>query len=341
MINLGEPWSHSIDTIDWSGSNIDILLYDWFNVQLPDLHKLKQAVQKHPDVKIKIKSGTGPFMPIFKDCDHVVTEMSWQHFPGYWLYEHCQNKNNIPIYEQQFEHVVSTFNGTWHWSRMLMIIYLYQKGLWHDDYCSKSKLLTCKLDKLTQWQKNGLENIIGNMTTDKIKKFLLHHNEFDYNDRFDWQSNIKTLSPIMKKTFVNLVSETFAEGTEPFYSEKPFQAIMNKSLSLILAQPDYYKVLETCFGFKKFKCFDYSFDQEKNFLQRIILIIDQIHALSKKSVQEQKSIYDDNKDILDYNFNHFMSGEWTTQCEQTMHDLDNIISRTYNTKGEKIHGQTI
>jgi hypothetical protein len=116
---------------------------------------------------------------------------------------------------------------------------------------------------------------------------------------------------------------------------------MNKSLSLILAQPDYYKVLETCFGFKKFKCFDYSFDEEKNFLQRIILIVDQIHDLSKKSVQEQKSIYDDNKDIIEYNFNHFMSGKWTTQCEQTMHDLDNIISRTYNTEGEKIHGQTI
>ena len=340
MINLGQPWRHSIDTIDWNASHIDILLYDWFNVQLPDLHKLKKAIIQHPDTKITLKSGTGPFMPIFKDCANVKTEMSWQHFPAYWLYEHCKN-NKLETYKQKFKHIVSTFNGTWHWSRMFMIIYLYQKGLWHDEYCSKSKLLTCKLDKLYQWQGRGLQDIIGDMPTDKIKKFLLHHNEFEYNDRFDWQTNIKTLSPIMKKTFVNLVGETFAEGTEPFYSEKPFQAIINKSLSLVLAQPDYYKVLEACFGFKKLRCFDYSFDQEKNFIKRIILIIDQIKYLSRKGPHGQKSIYNDNKDILDYNFNHFMSGKWMTQCEQTMHDLDNIISRTYNTKGEKIHGQTI
>lgn len=340
MINLGEPWRHSIDTIDWNASHIDILLYDWFNVQLPDLHKLKKAIIQHPDTKITIKSGTGPFMPIFKDCANVKTEMSWQHFPAYWLYEHCKN-NKVHTYEQKFKHVVSTFNGTWHWSRMFMILYLYQKGLWNDDYCSKSELLTCRLEKLRQWGESGLDRIIGNINRDKIHKFLLHHNEFDYNDRFDWKKNMETLSPIMKNTCINLVSETFAEGTEPFYSEKPFLAIMNKGLSLVLAQPDYYKVLDKCFGFKKFLCFDYSFDQQQDFIERIILIVDQIYSISKKSVEQQKLLYEENKDILDYNFEHFMSGKWIKQCEETMHDLDKIMNRTYNTEGEKIHGQTI
>jgi len=33
-----------------------------------------------------------------------------------------------------------------------------------------------------------------------------------------------------------------------------------------------------------------------------------------------------------------MSGKWIKQCEETMHDLDKIMNRTYNTEGEKIHG---
>jgi len=329
VINLGKPWRDSIDTIDWNQPHLDLLLNEWFNVELEYLTRLKNKIQ--PNSSVTITSGAGPFLPVFKNMPNVTVGMNWPYFPAYHIFEHCKNTDYIKTlnHKQQFLHTVSTFNGTWHWSRLFLTLYLYKNELWHDDFCSKSKILTCRLEKLKEWKDGDINTVIAGISKNQLKKFLLHHNEFNY-QRYPWNENLTSIAPIMKNTFATIVSESYAEGTEPFFSEKPFFCIVNKSIFITLAQPDYYSVMNNCFGFKNYNCFDYSFDSEKNMVTRLEMIINQIKKISKLSPEDQAKLHNENLDIIEYNFEHFMSGDWMKQCESSLNDLDRFIPRQYN-----------
>ena len=328
MINLGVT---SVDSIDWNQPHIEILLNEWFNVQLPYLESLKRLFLKHKNTQIVLKSGAGPFAQIFDDCDNVKIEMSYPHFPAHLLYQ-AFSKIDLQkklFHDQKFYHTVSTFNGTFHSSRMLLVLYLFTSNLWNEKYCFKSKKLSCNIKTLQQWKNKGIENILKNTPLKAVKKFLESYNEIDY-QRWDHVKNCITQSPIMKKTLVHLISETYAEGTQPFFTEKTFLSIVNKSIFLTLGQPNYYSVLNKSFGFKNFNCFDYSFDHEPDLLKRIESIVDQIKKLSHLSDSDKMELYHSNKPILDWNFNHFISGDWMKQCTETINQLDKIIPIVYS-----------
>jgi hypothetical protein len=61
-------------------------------------------------------------------------------------------------------------------------------------------------------------------------------------------------------------------------------------------------------GYKTFdKIIDESYDEEIDNDKRFFMILDEINSLSKMSIDEVHDMYLSVKDILEYNYDHFLS----------------------------------
>lgn len=314
-------------TYNWNQSIVKVDLLDWFHVQNDFLNAILEKVKENPNRKIHLYA-TGPFrFHIFKNHKNVTWEYDWQGQSIGEFYKLCnQNKFKQNInFLKNIEHTVCSFNGSFHWSRMFFILALYQSGLWNDKFCSKSKKLIVRgRDMLSVLQSHGLEKIMVDTKQKDFRKFLLHVNEFEY-DRYNHFNNVKVLNNIMNKTFVNAISETYAEGLQPWITEKTFYGVVTKSLTLTLGQYKWYKVFNECYGFKNFNCFDYNFDSNPDLFTRILSITDQLVKMSHLTKEEKQFVYENNKEVLEYNYHHFMSGEWIKFCESATKNLDKIL----------------
>lgn len=318
--------------IDWSSPNVDVWLCDFAGSQIDVLKQIKKKINQHPNTKVNLISKEGPYwLKVFEDCPNVTFEYTWKRSAIYNLYQGCQNKEllkDIISPNKNYDYTISSFNGGFHWSRLFLTLSLYNAGLWNDKYCTKSRNLTCTLESLKPWQNKGLMKIINNLTVKQIKNFLPYKNEFQYT-RYNHFHNIKTLSPIMSRTLINIVTESYGEGSEPYMAEKVFYGVINKTITITVAQPKWYALFNQCLGFKNFTCFDYGFDNEENLLDRIVQIVEQIIKIDKLTIEEKQEIYNQNKDILEYNFEHFISGAWMKVFDKQIHKLDKIVPRLY------------
>lgn len=176
-------------------------------------------------------------------------------------------------------HFICSFNGSYHFSRGLVVTELYRRKWFDARTCTKGFVMH---------------------EQDPMPGYM---NLFDYKN-LDLQHNITVLSPIIQQCFVQLVSETVAESYVPFVTEKILFPCLNNTLWVAYAQPGYYQWVEKHLGFRKFSVFDYSFDNVQDPSQRLTVLLDMLAPFGHMSLAQWQEIYAQEADTLTYNFEH-------------------------------------
>jgi len=126
--------------------------------------------------------------------------------------------------------------------------------------------------------------------------------------RYDHASNIYNLEDKLTQSFIHIVSETMATSYYPYVTEKSLYSIVTRGLFLAYAQPQWHAHLSTYYGFKQYnKIFDYSFDEIKNPVKRLIRLMEMISKFAHLSVDDWVDLYQMEMDAIEYNYDHYFS----------------------------------
>lgn len=114
-----------------------------------------------------------------------------------------------------------------------------------------------------------------------------------------------------------LVTETYDENTFSFYTEKTTKPIMAKRLFVMFAGAYYLRNLREL-GFKTFDgIIDESYDLEEDHDTRYKMAFDQVLYLCQ---QDQQTVLDAVKPIVEHNYNLFHSHDWLRDYQQSLQD---------------------
>lgn len=106
---------------------------------------------------------------------------------------------------------------------------------------------------------------------------------------------------------VEVINESSMEPGCIFLTEKTLKAFLNKSLFLFLGNQHSLKFLKKL-GFKTFNhIFDESYDDISCTFTRSNKVFEQLKKFCELSLEDAIEIKKQNKDILDYNYNHLMN----------------------------------
>ena len=121
-------------------------------------------------------------------------------------------------------------------------------------------------------------------------------------EHFSPDNTNNSLEKYYRDAFVSIVTESrFAQPTAN-YSEKTYQAIINKKPFILVAPPKTLQYIREE-GFRTFNDYwDESYDDCMNHEDRMIKIFDLIDYIDSKSIEELRSIYSDMNDIVEHNY---------------------------------------
>jgi hypothetical protein len=209
--------------------------------------------------------------------------------------------------------------------RQKLVAWLHELGWFNDNFCSKYFVIEQDLDDVKLLYSKYIGHDYGRLQK-KISRqqFYCKIVQFDNyaqnsNDKllhFNHDNNLITLESKNKKSFVNLVSETQPGNYIPFPTEKFLYPVVHKTLWIAHASPGYHKFLNNYLGFRMHQCFDYEFDQELDSVVRIGKITQMLKKFSTMTQDEWHSIYEQEKDTIEFNFEHVASGEFIKHLQQ-------------------------
>lgn len=112
----------------------------------------------------------------------------------------------------------------------------------------------------------------------------------------------------LQSGFINLVTETIFYENKVHLTEKSFKPIVAKMPFILLAGAGNLQYLRD-YGFKTFGDYwDESYDSIASPTQRFNAVLDTLTKLSNLSIHELRSMHNDMKPILEYNYHHFYKG---------------------------------
>lgn len=212
-----------------------------------------------------------------------------------------------------FSNFLSSFNGSAHVSRKLLVAVLDRFGWFDTDTCSKNFQFT--VDSLD----GHLYDYLDPNAHRFYRPFFIgdhSHGFFDTitsfgHDRCDHARNIHKLEHGLTKSFLNIVSETLATSYYPFFTEKFLYSVVTRGLFLGYAQPGWHNHIEKYVGFRRFdKIFDYRFDTIKNPIERLVELMSMIAKFSVLSTSDWRDLYEMEIDTIEYNYDHYFSGRY-------------------------------
>lgn len=226
---------------------------------------------------------------------------------------HFLNYHKRP--ELNFKNFVCSFNGSPHVSRQLLVSILQKFGYFNPEYCSKNfsyPLATLDGHIITYAgvDRHGL-----------YRKFFISNHAEEFSQkiysfghvRFDHATNIYNLENKIAQSFIHVVSETIATSYQPFVTEKFLYSIVTRGLFLSYAQPGWHDHIEKYYGFKKYtKLFDYQFDTIQNPVERVVELMSMLSKFRILSTHDWHDLYLIEKDTVEYNYNHYFSGNYLT-----------------------------
>jgi len=109
---------------------------------------------------------------------------------------------------------------------------------------------------------------------------------------------------VWQDAFINVVTETVTHGG--FLSEKIWKPIIGKRPFLLVGPPGSFEKLHD-WGFKTFSDFwneDYNYYEENGQIDSICKIL---FRMNKHPIAHTRALYEEMKEILDYNHNHFFT----------------------------------
>lgn len=125
------------------------------------------------------------------------------------------------------------------------------------------------------------------------------------------------LLPLYQDILIDLVAETFVQGTTFFPTEKTGRPIMLKKPMIIMASQNYLDYLHQM-GFKTFCDFwDENYDGYEG-KERFLRILKLIDTLAQKSVAELEQMYQDMQPILEHNFLLLQSKKYNTNIKEIL-----------------------
>jgi len=161
---------------------------------------------------------------------------------------------------------------------------------------------------------NRVKGIFGFTDSFNLKTFLrwgfLKHTIDTPEDKINATHSYKLHHDLSTKVCFEIVHETCITQNNIFITEKTLKAILSKNVFFIVGNP-FSLVWLKKLGFKTFSdIIDESYDDERNFHERSLLIMKEVRrlcSLSVGSLHEKLSSLDN---ILDYNYNHLLNNEW-------------------------------
>lgn len=211
----------------------------------------------------------------------------------------------------EFKNFLCSFNGSAHISRQLLTAILYKLKMFNPEYCSKNFTNTLSdIDGLLSKYTQNPRFYRKFFMSDKLEDFFSTVYTFGYN-RFEHSRNIKHLENKLTQSFIHLVSESLATSYYPFITEKFLYSVVTRGLFLAYAQPNWHKHLEKYFGFRLYRnLFDYKFDTITDPVSRLLEIITMINKFNSLSYDELYDLYLIELENINYNFDHYYSGDF-------------------------------
>ena len=146
-----------------------------------------------------------------------------------------------------------------------------------------------------------------------FKKHFLDTNDMNNHKHYDliYVNNFETHQSLSNDVFCELVNETNAFGADSlFITEKIIKPIISRNLFLIIANPFVLSFIKKL-GFKTFPhIFDESYDNEIDDVKRTKIVFENLKRYCAIPMSDCKKIYDDNRELLDYNYNHLLKTTW-------------------------------
>ena len=233
-----------------------------------------------------------------------------------FLFRKLSNYNIHP--KLHYKNFICSFNGSDHVSRKLLVSILEKFKYYNPEYCSKN----------FSYSSDALDGHINDYVTDRMRlyrKFFISADSEDFfqtansfgHVRFAHNKNIYNLENKLTESFLHIVSETMATSYYPFMSEKSFYSIVTRGLFLSYAQPGWHAHIEKYYGFKLYtKLFDYRFDSITNPVERLVELMTMISKFSCMSTDEWRDLYEMEHDTIEYNYNHYRSGDYIRALEK-------------------------
>lgn len=271
---------------------------------------------------IKLKIFTDyypvPFRPIYKNLiiDSTYNDKLMDQFVNY--------KSHPPI---NFKNFICSFNGAAHVSRQLLVALLKKYEWFNNEYCSQCfDIDPVKIDGYIQMFVPDDERLYRKLF---VPDSVLERNVLHDLVQFDHTSNIKLLEKELTQSFLHLVSESIATSYCPSISEKFLYSIVTRGLFLAYAGPQWHEINQEAHGFKLYtKLFDYTFDKIENPVIRLVELTSMISKFSHLSMADLHDLYLIELDAINYNYDHYFSGDWKAS------------RKAANEKWNKIHNIT-
>jgi hypothetical protein len=245
----------------------------------------------------------------YSNLNFIFTESKylWQAFDEY---------NTHPLL--RYKNFLCSFNGSPHVGRQILAAILNNQGFFDPEYSSKNFAYD---DSRVISHLQHLDLSIEE--TRLYSKFFSNPDSFNSSvysfghDRFNHGKNIYNLESKLTQSFLHLVSETLSTSYYPFVSEKFLYSIVTRGLFLAYAQPSWHQYIQKYYGFKLYdSIFDYSFDGIKNPVKRLVRLIESISKFSNLSSNDWTDLYLIEQDKIEYNYNHFFSGDYRKHIAQ-------------------------
>jgi hypothetical protein len=219
------------------------------------------------------------------------------------------------------EHFLSCFLGSPHVGRKLLAAILHRNG-WFNSQCSKPFAVDVGTVD------GHIQELTGSRERLYVKLFLGPDSQrfltsiqdpYGYNQSDSpWAAEahnnhtrvLGTIGPAIQSSFVNLISETLPTSYYPFVTERLFYSVVNQGLFLAYAQPGWHRHIADQFGFKLFDIFDYSFDKILDPVERLVSLTSMLSPFSRLSSQDWQDLQDMEKHTVEYNWHHFVSGDY-------------------------------
>jgi hypothetical protein len=232
------------------------------------------------------------------------------------LWEPFKKYNQHP--DINYKNFICSFNGSDHVSRKLLTAILERFGYFNTEYCSKNFGFT--VDKLD----GHIHDYVADSDNFYRKFFIADTSDVFFNKvnsfghvQYDHKRNIYNLEHKLTQSFLHIVSETMATSYVPFVTEKFLYSVVTRGLFLAYAQPGWHQHLEKYYGFKRYnKLFDYHFDTIQNPVERLVELITMLSKFSVLSTDEWKDLYLLQQDEIEYNYNHYFSGDYLKHLKQ-------------------------
>ena len=220
---------------------------------------------------------------------------------------------------QTFDNFVCSFNGNGHVSRQLLVAALNARGWANPVSVSKNFAITAEAidGHIQQYVADQDRFYLKQFVKSTNDSYFALINDLNNRERYNHLPNCRRLAPIIKSSFVHIVSEAMGTSYVPFVTEKFLYSVVNRNLFVGYAQPRWHSWLTSVYGFKLYdKLFDYRFDTIENPVVRLVELLCMLSKFEHLSAFDKHDLYLMTEPQREFNYDHYKSGDYRDAMEK-------------------------